>query len=186
MSFINVERDPPRRERSFARAAAQRGPSRSALSHAMLGLEARLRVRLLTRTTRSGISTDAGIRLSNAMANWCRCLRTGGRYFRTITCITPVAGNCLRHLHWRSTHCAGARDSQADRSHLGALDILTRHGSRNRPSFPHQAIDRSRKVSSEWSMAVKAAGARENRNGASGSVSGGHRLAAEGFEFARQ
>jgi len=37
-----------------------------------------------------------------------------------------------------------------------------------------------------WSMAIKAAGARENRKGASGSVSGGHRLAAEGFEFARQ
>ncbi|HHY6930318.1 TPA: helix-turn-helix domain-containing protein [Burkholderia ambifaria] len=181
-----MERDPPRRERSFARVAAQRGPLRSALSHAMLGLEARLRVRLLTRTTHRVISTDADIRLSNAMANWCRGLRNGGRYFRTITCITPVAGNCLRHLHRRSTHCAGARDSQADRSHLGALDILTRHGSRNRASFPHQAIDRSGKVASEWSMAVKAAGARENQNGASGSVSGGHRLAAEGFEFARQ
>jgi DNA-binding transcriptional LysR family regulator len=49
----------------------------------VLGLEARLRVRLLTRTTRSVISTDAGIRLLNAMANWCRGLRNGGRYFRT-------------------------------------------------------------------------------------------------------
>ncbi|WP_229203010.1 helix-turn-helix domain-containing protein [Burkholderia ambifaria] len=107
-----MERDPPRRERRFARAAAQRGPSRSALSHEMLGLEACLGVRLVTRRTRSVISTDAGIRRPNAMANWCRCLRTGGRYFRTITCITPVAGNCLRHLHWRSTHCAGARDGQ--------------------------------------------------------------------------
>ncbi|MBR8129295.1 hypothetical protein C6P77_32060 [Burkholderia ambifaria] len=83
MSFINVERELQRRERSFARAAAQRGPSRSALSHGVLGLEARLRVRLLTRTTRSVISTDAGIRLLNAMANWCRRLRNGGRYFRT-------------------------------------------------------------------------------------------------------
>ncbi|AJY23937.1 hypothetical protein CH72_3308 [Burkholderia ambifaria AMMD] len=35
-------------------------------------------------------------------------------------------------------------------------------------------------------MEIKAAGARENWKGASGPVSGGHRLAAEGFEFARQ
>ncbi|MCL6469088.1 MAG: LysR family transcriptional regulator, partial [Ralstonia sp.] len=41
------------RERSFTRAAAQMGLSRSALSHAMHALEARLGVRLLTRTTRS-------------------------------------------------------------------------------------------------------------------------------------
>ena len=41
------------RERSFTRAAAQLGVSQSALSHAMRNLEARLDVRLLTRTTRS-------------------------------------------------------------------------------------------------------------------------------------
>ncbi|MBR8330833.1 LysR family transcriptional regulator [Burkholderia ambifaria] len=103
MSFINVERDPQRRERGFARAAAQRGPSRSALSHAMLGLEARLRVRLLTRTTHGVISTDAGIRLSNAVAYWCRCLRTGGRYFRTITVLRQspaiASGTCIGDRH---------------------------------------------------------------------------------------
>jgi DNA-binding transcriptional LysR family regulator len=51
------------RERSFTRAAAQLGVSRSALSHAILGLEARLGIRLLTRTTRSVSTTEAGERL---------------------------------------------------------------------------------------------------------------------------
>ncbi|MGJ7487445.1 LysR family transcriptional regulator [Variovorax sp. LT2P21] len=56
------------RERSFTRAAAQMGVSRSALSHAMLALEARLGVRLLTRTTRSVSTTEAGERLMNTVA----------------------------------------------------------------------------------------------------------------------
>ena len=56
------------RERSFTRAAAQLGVSRSALSHAMLGLEARLGVRLLTRTTRSVSTTEAGARLLDVLA----------------------------------------------------------------------------------------------------------------------
>lgn len=51
------------RERSFTRAAAELGVSRSALSHAMLALEARLGVRLLTRTTRSVSTTEVGARL---------------------------------------------------------------------------------------------------------------------------
>ncbi|HCQ48017.1 MAG TPA: LysR family transcriptional regulator [Achromobacter sp.] len=56
------------RERSFTRAAAQLGVSRSALSHAMLALEARLGVRLLTRTTRSVSTTEAGKRLQDVLA----------------------------------------------------------------------------------------------------------------------
>lgn len=56
------------RERSFTRAAAQMGVSRSALSHAMLALEARLGVRLLTRTTRSVSTTEAGARLLDTVA----------------------------------------------------------------------------------------------------------------------
>jgi DNA-binding transcriptional LysR family regulator len=51
------------RERSFTRAAAQLGVSPSALSQAMRGLEERLGVRLLTRTTRSVAPTEAGERL---------------------------------------------------------------------------------------------------------------------------
>ena len=51
------------RERSFTKAAAKLGVSQSALSHTIRGLEARLGVRLLTRTTRSVSPTDAGERL---------------------------------------------------------------------------------------------------------------------------
>jgi DNA-binding transcriptional LysR family regulator len=50
-------------ERSFTRAAAQLGTSQSALSHTIRRLEARLGVRLLTRTTRSVAPTEAGERL---------------------------------------------------------------------------------------------------------------------------
>jgi DNA-binding transcriptional LysR family regulator len=51
------------RERSFTKAAAKLGVSQSALSHTIRGLEARLGVRLLTRTTRSVSPTQAGERL---------------------------------------------------------------------------------------------------------------------------
>lgn len=51
------------RERSFTKAAAQLGVSQSALSHTLRGLETRLGVRLLTRTTRSVSPTEAGQRL---------------------------------------------------------------------------------------------------------------------------
>jgi DNA-binding transcriptional LysR family regulator len=51
------------RERSFTRAAARLGVSQSALSHTMRGLEQRLGIRLLTRTTRSVAPTEAGERL---------------------------------------------------------------------------------------------------------------------------
>ena len=50
-------------ERSFTRAAAKLGVSQSALSHTIRDLEARLGVRLLTRTTRSVSPTEAGERL---------------------------------------------------------------------------------------------------------------------------
>ncbi len=51
------------REASFTRAAAKLGVSQSALSHTVRGLEERLGLRLLTRTTRRVAPTEAGARL---------------------------------------------------------------------------------------------------------------------------
>lgn len=53
---------------SFTRAAAQLGVSQSALSHTVRALEARLGIRLLTRTTRSVSPTEAGERLLRTVA----------------------------------------------------------------------------------------------------------------------
>jgi len=55
------------REQSFTRAAAKLGVSQSALSHTMRELEARLGVRLLTRTTRRVAPTEAGERLVQSL-----------------------------------------------------------------------------------------------------------------------
>ncbi|MFY1028778.1 LysR family transcriptional regulator [Pseudomonas asiatica] len=63
MAFVIVAR-----EGSFTRAAAQLGVSQSALSHTIRALEARLDLRLLTRTTRSVSPTDAGDRLLQTLA----------------------------------------------------------------------------------------------------------------------
>lgn len=63
LAFIAVAR-----ERSFTKAAAKLGVSQSALSHTLRGLETRLGVRLLHRTTRSVAPTEAGERLLQAAA----------------------------------------------------------------------------------------------------------------------
>ena len=55
------------RERSFTKAAAKLGVSQSALSQTVRQLEARLGVRLLSRTTRSVSPTEAGERLLRAV-----------------------------------------------------------------------------------------------------------------------
>lgn len=57
------------REGSFTRAASLLGVTQSALSQAISGLEARLEIRLLTRTTRSVSPTAAGERLLNAIGH---------------------------------------------------------------------------------------------------------------------
>jgi DNA-binding transcriptional LysR family regulator len=56
-------------ERSFTRAAARLGVSQSALSHTIRGLESRLGLRLLDRTTRSVAPTEAGERLIQTVAH---------------------------------------------------------------------------------------------------------------------
>ena len=63
LAFIQVAQ-----QGSFTKAAAQMGVSPSALSHAIRALEARLDMRLLTRTTRSVSTTDAGLRLLASVA----------------------------------------------------------------------------------------------------------------------
>nr|WP_081275089.1 LysR family transcriptional regulator [Xanthomonas translucens] len=63
LAFVTVAR-----EASFTRAAAQLGLSQSALSHSVRGLETRLGVRLLTRTTRSVAMSEAGERLFDTLA----------------------------------------------------------------------------------------------------------------------
>lgn len=55
-------------ERSFTRAAARLGVSQSALSHSMRGLEKRIGLQLLARTTRSVSPTAAGSALLNELA----------------------------------------------------------------------------------------------------------------------
>jgi len=64
LSFVTVAR-----EGSFTRAAGVLGVTQSALSQAISGLEARLQIRLLTRTTRSVSPTVAGDRLLQAIGN---------------------------------------------------------------------------------------------------------------------
>ncbi|MFM0616353.1 LysR family transcriptional regulator [Paraburkholderia nemoris] len=56
------------RERSFTRAAAQLGVSQSSLSRTVTSLETKLGMLLLTRTTRSVSTTEAGQRLLDSVA----------------------------------------------------------------------------------------------------------------------
>ena len=64
LAFVTVAR-----EGSFTRAAATLGVTQSALSQAIRGLEERLQIRLLTRTTRSVAPTAAGERLAHAIGH---------------------------------------------------------------------------------------------------------------------
>ena len=64
LAFIAVAR-----EGSFTRAAARLSVTQSAVSQAVSGLEARMQIRLLTRTTRSVAPTPAGERLLRAIGH---------------------------------------------------------------------------------------------------------------------
>jgi DNA-binding transcriptional LysR family regulator len=55
-------------ERSFTKAAAKLGIAQSTLSHTIKRLEARMGIRLLTRTTRNVAPTEAGERLRQSLA----------------------------------------------------------------------------------------------------------------------
>jgi DNA-binding transcriptional LysR family regulator len=62
VAFLTVAR-----ERSFTKAAAKLAISQPSLSHLIRDLEERLGIRLLTRTTRSVVPTEAGERLLNTI-----------------------------------------------------------------------------------------------------------------------
>lgn len=64
LAFVTVAR-----EGSFTRAAAALGVTQSALSQTVRGLEERLQIRLLMRTTRSVSTTPAGERLMRAIGH---------------------------------------------------------------------------------------------------------------------
>lgn len=64
LSFVTIAR-----EGTFTRAAASLGVTQSALSQAVRGLEERLEIRLLTRTTRSVALTTAGERLMQTIGH---------------------------------------------------------------------------------------------------------------------
>ncbi|MFC6121033.1 LysR family transcriptional regulator [Citrobacter bitternis] len=81
------------RHRSFRKAAAERGVSASALSHAMRGLEERLGVRLLHRTTRSVTPTEAGHRL---LARLAPALRDVADALADVTALQAVPAGTLR------------------------------------------------------------------------------------------
>ena len=80
------------RERSFTRAAAQIGVSPSALSHTIRKLEERLGLRLLTRTTRSVVPSDAGERFAWRHRSAFRRDRSGARRAST-SCSDKPAGS---------------------------------------------------------------------------------------------
>ena len=80
------------RTRSFTAAAVELGVSPSALSHAMRGLEDRLGVRLLARSTRSVAPTEAGAALLNRLAPALTDIEGGWR--RLLRFATRPKGSC--------------------------------------------------------------------------------------------
>ena len=81
------------RHRCFRKAADERGVSASALSHAVRGLEERLGVRLLNRTTRSVTPTEAGQRL---LARLDPALRQVADALLDLTSLQAVPAGTLR------------------------------------------------------------------------------------------
>ena len=90
--------------RSFTRAAAKLGKSQSALSQSVRRLEERLKLRLLTRTTRSVMPTPAGEQLlSTLRPRWARLRLNSMRSASCANCPrdhsgSPPAGMRLRQF----------------------------------------------------------------------------------------
>ena len=90
------------RERNFTRAAAQLGVSQSALSHTVRGLEERLCLRLLTRTTRSVAPTKAR-GCEGACPHWPWARRPSERVrSQSQRCVGPAEyrGTNMRRIEW--------------------------------------------------------------------------------------
>ena len=133
MAFLAVAR-----ERSFTRAAAKLGVSQSALSHTMRRLEARMGIRLLTRSTRSyfgRVSTDLGAEAccsldsSSSIFNTGELLQNFGyrwikvpqAFSRAQTCT-----RCCRNAVDCSTLCSGDVRQNSIQIHLRAA-LNARH-----------------------------------------------------------
>jgi len=109
-------------EQSFTRAAAKLSTSQSALSHTINRLEARLGVRLLTRTTRKVAPTEAGERL----------LMSLGPALDTI-------GDALASLsEWRETPAGTIRITTSDHA---AHDVLWPTFERLLPLYPDVHVE---------------------------------------------
>lgn len=65
------------RERSFTKAAGELGVTASALSHSIKGFEERLKIRLLSRTTRDVSPTEAGERLVRSVGPLLEAMEAG-------------------------------------------------------------------------------------------------------------
>ena len=88
VAFVTVAR-----ERSFTRAAKKLGVSQSAVSHTIRGLEARLGMRLLTRTTRSVSTTEAGDRLVQSVGPHFEEIEAG---LAAVTALRDKPGGTIR------------------------------------------------------------------------------------------
>src|SRR4051794_27762700 len=107
------------REQSFTRAAARLGVSQPALSQTIRTLEGRLGVRLLTRTTRSVSTTEAGERL----------LQTVGPHFDGIEAGLAALSETQGQAGGKPAHHLG-RTCLADDTRAGAGEAparLSRH-----------------------------------------------------------
>ena len=109
-------------ERSFTKAAAKLGISQSALSHTIRGLEERLGLRLLTRTTRSVSPTEAGERLLHTIGPRFEEIEAG---LEALSELREKPGHHSDHRH----RLCGRRDPLAETDEVAAA--VSGHQSRD-------------------------------------------------------